>query len=140
MHAPTARHFVPRDVDMFSLQGPSSNETASDLPGVGRVLGNAFSYLGRELERRLEYLAVRRGHGPQNVVLRIRKRDHAYRDEDNDYIRKYSTSDAEKQKKDLKQLIGYTRSGYACELLHTAEITRQIQSRNYEEASARPHL
>lgn len=50
----------------------SSNETASDLPGAGRTLGNVYSKLGRKLEGAL-VLAVRsnQGKGPSEIARKI---------------------------------------------------------------------
>lgn len=84
--------------------------TASDLPGAGRILGNVFSYLGRKLESALESLAAKRGHGPQNIVLRIHERDNAYQDKLNvKYIQEYTAQDTRKQMKDPGRLIGYAQ-------------------------------
>ena len=42
----------------------SSSATTSNLPGPSRVLGNALSYLGIKLEKRINWFADKLGHGP----------------------------------------------------------------------------
>ena len=110
MAAPSSRRYLPSDVEVLSLA--STNVTASDLPGPGRILGNVFSYLGRKVELAIESLAVSRGYGPENVVSRIRERDYAYRERDwphHNYTRNYTDDDTQKQTKDLKRLLRYAR-------------------------------
>lgn len=49
-----------------------SNETADNLPGPGRTLGNAYFFFGRKLENRLSWAAERLLHrGPRITALRI---------------------------------------------------------------------
>lgn len=51
----------------------STNMTASNLPGAGRLLGNLYSRLGRSLEYTIfARKARRRGADPQEVAARIR--------------------------------------------------------------------
>lgn len=102
------RHYYPKDVDFISIT--STNITASDLPGPGRVLGNVLSNLGRRLEQALGCLAARNGYGPQNVASRIQKLDYAcWRWEGDERVFRYSNDDAKRQRKDIKRLIGYAR-------------------------------
>ena len=51
----------------------STNDTASNLPGPGRLLGNAYSYAGRRLERAVGVVAHKAGFGPNAVYQRIQE-------------------------------------------------------------------
>lgn len=51
----------------------SSNETADDLPGPGRLLGNLYVSTGKRFENGLGMVAVRMGHGPHVLALKIQK-------------------------------------------------------------------
>ena len=51
----------------------TSTETANDLPGPGRLLGNLYSYLGMRVENGLGRVAVLRGRGPEATALEIRR-------------------------------------------------------------------
>ena len=53
----------------------SSNETEDDLPGLGRTLGNIYSFLGNRLETALATIAVRTGHGPGATFMEIKRID-----------------------------------------------------------------
>ena len=50
-----------------------SDETADNLPGPGRLLGNFYSLVGRKLEAELGHTAQRLGFGPQAVAKKIQK-------------------------------------------------------------------
>lgn len=50
----------------------SSDETADDLPGPGRMLGKLYSHAGRFVVKGLSVVAERRGYGPTVTALRIR--------------------------------------------------------------------
>lgn len=52
---------------------PSSNETASNLPGPGRMLGNFYGFLGRRLGIGMSRAAERMGYGPRVVAMRIQR-------------------------------------------------------------------
>lgn len=109
-----ARWYLPNDVEVLSISSASSGETASDIPGPGRLLDKAYSFLGRRIERGLTSLAIRRGHGPENVSLRIRRREELYHDPVLwGYKRDYSKNDRDEQLKDVKKLIRYTRLAIA---------------------------
>ena len=104
------RHHLPNDVELLSLESPSSNATASDIPGPGRVLGNVFSFLGKRLERAMESFAMRRGYGPQNVARRIRERLDTYQPWHHRSLENIQISrnyDKKNLEKDLRQLIRY---------------------------------
>ena len=51
----------------------STNDTASNLPGPGRLLGNAYSYAGRRLERAVGVVAHKAGFGPNAVYQKIQE-------------------------------------------------------------------
>ena len=51
----------------------STNDTASNLPGPGRLLGNAYSYAGRRLERVVGVVAHKAGFGPNAVYQKIQE-------------------------------------------------------------------
>lgn len=51
----------------------SSAETADDLPGPGRLLGNLYTFIGRKFENRVGSVAVRMGYGPTVSALKIQR-------------------------------------------------------------------
>lgn len=56
------------DADVYELCSiASSNETADNLPGPGRLLGNLYDSAGRRLEGGLGRVAVQMGHGPRPI-------------------------------------------------------------------------
>lgn len=59
--------------EYYACSIASSNETADNLPGPGRILGNVYVSLGRRLERGVARVAGRMGFGPQVLALKIRK-------------------------------------------------------------------
>lgn len=63
-------HGVRTD-DNASIFSHSTNSTASNLVGPGRVLGNFYSSTGRRLERTLGGIAHRVGLGPEAVYEKI---------------------------------------------------------------------
>ena len=50
-----------------------TNETADNLPGHGRLLGNFYSRVGRKLEAKLGHDANRMGLGPPAIARKIRR-------------------------------------------------------------------
>ncbi|KAI5118535.1 hypothetical protein M0805_009687 [Coniferiporia weirii] len=108
---------TPSDaVDDQSLiwSSASSNQTADNLPGAGRIIGNCYDLTGRGLERQIGSVAGRLGFGPLAVAVRIQKRRKA--------ITTYSNlpqppgpfrAESKKTEKDCKKLIGYVRSNVA---------------------------
>lgn len=57
--------------DNASIFSHSTNSTASNLVGPGRVLGNFLSFTGKRLERTLGDMAHRAGFGPDAVFDKI---------------------------------------------------------------------
>lgn len=57
----------------FSFSTVSSDETGTNLPGTGRLLGNLYSAGGGMLESRLNKIAIESGRGPDACAERIRK-------------------------------------------------------------------
>lgn len=57
--------------DTPSILSHSTNSTASNLPGPGRVLGNFYRVTGRRLERTLGDLAHKAGFGPEAIYQQI---------------------------------------------------------------------
>ena len=51
----------------------STNATSSNLIGPGRVLGLAYSALGRAFEAKLNHLATKHGLGPNGIASQIRQ-------------------------------------------------------------------
>lgn len=67
--------------DSASIFSHSTNSTASNLIGTGRVLGNFYSLTGRHLERTLGDIAHRVGFGPEAIYQKICEVEHpSYRD------------------------------------------------------------
>lgn len=52
----------------------TTNATADDLPGPGRILGNFYSYAGCHLEVQIGRLAEKMGKGPRMAADRIIRR------------------------------------------------------------------
>lgn len=65
----------PQDVDVAYeiCSFASSNETADNLPGPGRLLGNLYSLVGTRIENRLGKVAVRLGRGPAATTMKIQR-------------------------------------------------------------------
>ena len=57
--------------DMASISAESSNETASDIPGPGRLLGKVYAKLGQKLETVLNLAARSTGRGPAPTANEI---------------------------------------------------------------------
>ncbi|KAI5121785.1 hypothetical protein M0805_009777 [Coniferiporia weirii] len=57
---------------VFSFSTVSSDETATNLPGPGRLLGKLYSKGGRILENRLNKIANEAGRGPDACAARIK--------------------------------------------------------------------
>ena len=60
--------------DMISISAESRNETASDIPGSGRLLGRVYTALGRGFEAVLSLVAHSMGRGPiatGNKIVRL---------------------------------------------------------------------
>ena len=106
------RRFYPRDVDIIELD--SSNDTESDIPGHGRLLGRLYKNLGRHVESFVNRVAVRYEAGPTVVAIRVKNRAELARKRARylqDYTGHFVYVDKEEavQRKDLKKLIGYTK-------------------------------
>ncbi|KAH8115992.1 hypothetical protein DFH11DRAFT_1583436 [Phellopilus nigrolimitatus] len=56
----------------FTFSTVSSDETATNLPGAGRLLGNLYSAGGHLLESRLNRIANEAGRGPDACAARIK--------------------------------------------------------------------
>ena len=64
-----------RDSDALTITNTSvfsTNYTMSNLPGAGRVLGNFYSFAGRQLERTIGIVAHKAGLGPAAAYKRLR--------------------------------------------------------------------
>lgn len=59
--------------EYYACSNVSSNETADNLPGPGRILGNVYVSLGRRVEHGVARVAVRMGIGPQVIANKIQK-------------------------------------------------------------------
>ena len=91
-----------------TISSVNTNATADNLPGPGRLLGNAYSFLGGYLVHEIEHISAELGNGPQNVALRIAERDNACKVQENGVCRWIYNSEADRaQKKDLERLINY---------------------------------
>ena len=79
-----------------------SDETADNLPGHGRLLGNLYSFIGEALETKLGWTAERMGFGPRAVAKNIRRI--AVEDEDG-YVWNNRRKRAEKKCKQLARYV-----------------------------------
>lgn len=96
--------------EISAIEQESTNETASDLPGAGRIVGNLYSFLGKKVERILNSIAEKRGHGPGNAAERIRSSREWCYDWRSETVEWQYPSDQERQRrKDCKKLIHHTR-------------------------------
>ena len=80
-----------------------TNETADNLPGHGRLLGNFYSLVGRKLEAKLGHAADGMGLGPPAIAKKIRRI--VIEDEDG-YI---WNSQYKKAERKCKQLVRYVK-------------------------------
>ncbi|THH07967.1 hypothetical protein EW145_g3035 [Phellinidium pouzarii] len=60
--------------EKLTMESISTNATADNLPGPGRILGNIYGFLGVRLERQLGRLADKMGYGPRATAIRIQRR------------------------------------------------------------------
>ncbi len=97
----------------------STNSTASNLPGLGRTLGQGLGKLGRGFEKRLFRKAHQLGFGPNATAIRMKSRlakfDQAVNPSDREKVRT-------KIIKDCFRLLQYTE-GCASSSLFTVAIT-----------------
>ncbi|THG98318.1 hypothetical protein EW145_g7446 [Phellinidium pouzarii] len=107
----------------------SSNMTADNLPGAGRILGNVYSFLGRYLKSMAGRAAERLGYGPRVTAIRIQKRHKVIRDASRGHLSWTSCSPEEikakvkKVENDCKLILKYVRSNV---LSTTKEALEQI--------------
>ena len=73
MPTPIQNRFPPFEADIVSIQ--SSNDTADNLPGPGRLLGKVYNEVGKRLESLLNSIAEKRRLGPSNIAQRIKDRE-----------------------------------------------------------------
>lgn len=88
---------------MISMSAESRNETASDIPGAGRLLGTMYTMLGRKIECTMSSIASSMGKGPAPVAARIRELSSSLDS------RVSGTDTAKKLEKSCKTLVNYTR-------------------------------
>lgn len=86
----------------------STNLTADDLPGPGRLLGNLYVALGTPLERRIGQLADKLGYGPRATAIKIKKRRHLSTSSSSTYASSGNAEDVKDLKKSLKRMLKYT--------------------------------
>ncbi|KAI5116344.1 hypothetical protein M0805_005819 [Coniferiporia weirii] len=92
----------------------SSNETADNILGPGRILGNVLSSSGRRLERRLGIIADNLGFGPRATAVRIQRRRKAITTRlEYPLLPGPFGTDGEKIEKDCRRLVRYVRSNTA---------------------------
>ena len=80
-----------------------STETADNLPGHGRLLGNFYSFVGRKLDAKLGHAADRMGLGPPAIARKIRR---IVIEDEEGYIWNRNLKEAERK---CKQLVRYVR-------------------------------
>lgn len=125
--------------DIVTRSVGSTNETASDLPGPGRNLGNLYSYLGIRIENISNSIAERIGKGPNNVAEKItgslEDREHC-KDCEPNHNPLYKC----RQLKDCKKLIRYTKwVSLVPILLHNNDWIVQLDSGIHTKTSFRQH-
>lgn len=101
-----------QSADFASNSSPSTNATASNLPGTGRTFGLAYTVAGRVLERHLSVVGEKLGLGSRAAARRIVKR-----------------YDIMKRRQAVSELIGLF--GFACGLAE-AKKTHLAQVRKDE--------
>lgn len=109
---------------MISLSAESANETASDNPGPGRLLGKIYATLGRWLEGVLCSAARSMGRGPVPTATRIHKLSRNL-----DY-QAPNVVTVKKLRKDCRTLVKYTRycSYFACLCSYLIESSSRAES------------
>lgn len=61
---------VEDDYELCSIA--LSDDTADDLVGPGRILGNVYSHFGRKVERVLGNVAEKMAYGPRATAKRLK--------------------------------------------------------------------
>ncbi|KAH8113631.1 hypothetical protein DFH11DRAFT_1544859 [Phellopilus nigrolimitatus] len=88
----------------------SSNATADNLPGPGRLLGNLFMFLGRRLEAVASRFAEKRGYGPEASRKRLAMMCHDIFQLPITPIQ--GTVEFKRSQKEVKRLLKYVKSNY----------------------------
>ena len=101
----------PGNVAVVSVE--SSNVTESDLPGLGRTLGNVYNRLGKQLESAFNQFANWKGLGPGAIALRVEKRSQKILLRQLESKASYTAREGANQRKDLRKLVRYTKYGPA---------------------------
>ena len=70
---PWETHASDSESSHFLGSYKSSTETDSNIPGPGRLLGKAYSFIGRKAEKYLSIVAVKFGYGPRATAVKIRR-------------------------------------------------------------------
>ena len=65
--------FIHNDEAFEVCSIASSNATADNLPGPGRLLGNLYARLGVRLENGIGRVAILLGRGPEATSLKIQR-------------------------------------------------------------------
>ncbi|KAI5120939.1 hypothetical protein M0805_001644 [Coniferiporia weirii] len=97
------------DSDQGSIVSVSTNATADNLPGPGRIIGNIYGSLGRLLEIQAGRIAETLGRGPHVTAIRIQRRREVIASAS---LSKLPTIKAENERleKDCKRMLKYATS------------------------------
>ncbi|KAI5120940.1 hypothetical protein M0805_001645 [Coniferiporia weirii] len=97
------------DSDRYSITSVSTNATADNLPGPGRIIGNIYGRLGGCLEVQLGRIAEKMGRGPRATAIRIQRRRDVITSAT---ARKLLTIEAESERleKDCERMLKYATS------------------------------
>ncbi|KAI5121793.1 hypothetical protein M0805_009785 [Coniferiporia weirii] len=104
---------------LVTYSSASSNATADNLVGPGRILGNVYGFAGRRLERRLGSIADQMGYGPRATAVRIERRRAVITSASKSEYAELTLSPAaikaksEKVEKDCRRMLKYIRSNTA---------------------------
>ncbi|KAI5118534.1 hypothetical protein M0805_009686 [Coniferiporia weirii] len=99
---------------IFLCSSASSNETADNLPGSGRIIGNCYSFAGTGLEKLVGDLAERLGFGPRQTAVRIQRRRKVITTyPDLPLLPGPFRAESKKIEEDCRRLLRYVRSSVA---------------------------
>ena len=112
--AETAGMVVPFEPDTSSELSASTNSTASNLIGPGRVLGLAYAASGKVLERHVNSVANRLGFGPSATLRAVKDRWQSYLQDSDKLILTLNDLNLSRSKKKqierkCKRLLKYAR-------------------------------
>ncbi|KAI5120946.1 hypothetical protein M0805_001651 [Coniferiporia weirii] len=120
------------DSDRDSIASVSTNATADNLPGPGRIIGNIYGRLGGRLEVQLGRVAEKMGRGPRATAIRIQARRKVIASVSPSKLLTIKAEN-ERLEKDCKRMLMYAT-------LHVSSTSRQTLDRITDFAVSDQHV